>query len=327
VAKKKGLALLSGGLDSTLAVKAMVDQGVDIEAVHFTTPFCNCDKCSVDQVGEQFNVPVHHIFMGQDFLDLVADPPHGYGSQMNICIDCRITMFRKAKELGDEIGAEFYVTGEVLGQRPFSQRRNAMKLIEAEAGLERKILRPLSAKLMGETEVEEEGVVDRDSLYAIQGRRRIPQMELAEELGVYDYPCPSGGCLLTDPQFAKKLRDYIHHEGKPKLEDMIFLRLGRHFRLGRARAIVGRNEKENNVLSALAERRGLPRFEVKGHMGPVSILVGDAESETVETMAAITARYSDAPRDEVVDVEVVDGGIRVLRVSSMGDEEIESLRI
>ena len=327
MAKKKGLALLSGGLDSTLAVKAMVDQGVDIEAVHFTTPFCNCDKCSVDQVGEQFNVPVHHIFMGQDFLDLVADPPHGYGSQMNICIDCRITMFRKAKELGDEIGAEFYVTGEVLGQRPFSQRRNAMKLIEAEAGLERKILRPLSAKLMGETEVEEEGVVDRDSLYAIQGRRRIPQMELAEELGVYDYPCPSGGCLLTDPQFAKKLRDYIHHEGKPKLEDMILLRLGRHFRLGRARAIVGRNEKENNVLSALAERRGLPRFEVKGHMGPVSILVGDAESETVETMAAITARYSDAPRDEVVDVEVVDGGIRVLRVSSMGDEEIESLRI
>lgn len=325
--KKKGLALLSGGLDSTLAVKAMVDQGVDIEAVHFTTPFCNCDKCSVDQVSERFNIPVHHIFMGQEFLDLLADPPHGYGSQMNICIDCRIHMFRKAKELGDEIGAEFYVTGEVLGQRPFSQRRNAMKLIEAEAGLERKILRPLSAKLMGETEVEEEGVVDRDSLYAIQGRRRIPQMELAEELGVYDYPCPSGGCLLTDPQFAKKLRDYIRHEGKPKLEDMILLRLGRHFRLGKVRAIVGRNEKENNVLSALAERRGFPRFEVMAHMGPISILVGDAEAETFEKVAALTARYSDAPRDEAVDVEIVDGDPSVLRVSSMSDEEIESLRI
>jgi len=305
--KKKGLALLSGGLDSTLAVKAMVDQGVDIEAVHFTTPFCNCDKCSVDQVGEQFNVPVHHLFMGQDFLDLLADPPHGYGSQMNICIDCRIHMFRKAKELGDEIGAEFYVTGEVLGQRPFSQRRNAMALIEAEAGLEKKILRPLSAKLMEETEVEEEGVVDRDSLYAIQGRRRIPQFELAEELGVYDYPCPSGGCLLTDPQFAKKLRDYI--------------------RLGKVRAIVGRNEQENNVLGALAERRGFPRFEVMGHMGPISILVGDAEAETVEKVAALTARYSDAPRGEAGDVEIVDGELSVLRISSMGDEEIESLRI
>jgi tRNA U34 2-thiouridine synthase MnmA/TrmU len=143
LAKNKGLALLSGGLDSTLAVKVMVDQGVEIEAVHFTTPFCNCDKCSVDQVGEQFNIPVHHIFMGQEFLDLVADPPHGYGSQMNICIDCRINMFRKAKKLGDEIGAEFYVTGEVLGQRPFSQRRNVMKLIETKAGLEGRILRPL----------------------------------------------------------------------------------------------------------------------------------------------------------------------------------------
>ena len=327
MAKKKGLALLSGGLDSTLAVKALVDQGVEMEAVHFTTPFCNCDKCSVDQVGEQFNIPVHHLFMGQDFLDLLADPPHGYGSQMNICIDCRINMFQRAKELGDEIGAVFYVTGEVLGQRPFSQRRNAMALIEAKAGLEGKILRPLSAKLMGKTEVEEEGVVDRDSLYAIQGRRRIPQMELAEELGVYDYPCPSGGCLLTDPQFARKLRDYIRHEGKPELEDMILLRLGRHFRLGHTWVIVGRNEKENNILSALAERRELPRFEVKDHMGPVSILVGDTGEDTVEMVAALTARYSDAPRDEAVDVEVVGGDIRVLKVSSMGDEEIESLRI
>jgi tRNA U34 2-thiouridine synthase MnmA/TrmU len=327
VAKKKGLALLSGGLDSTLAVKAMVDQGVEIEAVHFTTPFCNCDKCSVDQVGEQFDVPVHHLFMGQDFLDLLADPPHGYGSQMNICIDCRIHMFKKAKELGDEIGAEFFVTGEVLGQRPFSQRRKAMDLIEAKAGLEGRILRPLSAKLMRKTEVEEEGVVDRESLYAIQGRRRIPQIELAEELGVYDYPCPSGGCLLTDPQFAKKLRDYIHHDGKPELEDMILLRLGRHFRLGQARAIVGRNEKENNVLSALAEKRGFSRFEVSGHMGPVSILVGDAEAEAVEMVAALTVRYSDAPRDETVEVDFANGDTRVLRVSSMGDEEIEGLRI
>jgi len=327
VAKNKGLALLSGGLDSTLAVKAMVDQGVEMEAVHFTTPFCNCDKCSVDEVGEQFGVPVHHLFMGQDFLDLLADPPHGYGSQMNICIDCRINMFKKAKKLGDEIGAEFFVTGEVLGQRPFSQRRNAMELIEAKAGLEGKILRPLSAKLMRETDAEEEGIVDRDSLYSIQGRRRIPQMELAEELGVYDYPCPSGGCLLTDPQFARKLRDYLHNEGKPKLEDMILLRLGRHFRLGRARAIVGRNEQENNVLSALAERRGLPRFEVTGHMGPVSIIVGEAEAKTVERVAAITARYSDAPRDAHVDVEIIHGDKRSLKISSMGDEELESLRI
>jgi tRNA U34 2-thiouridine synthase MnmA/TrmU len=265
--------------------------------------------------------------MGQEFLDLLADPPHGYGSQMNICIDCRINMFKKAKKLGEEIGAGFYVTGEVLGQRPFSQRRNAMDLIETEAGLQGKILRPLSAKLMRKTDAEEDGVVDRDSLYSISGRRRVPQIELAEELGVFDYPCPSGGCLLTDPQFAKKLRDYIRHEGKPKLEDMILLRLGRHFRLGRARAIVGRNEQENNVLSALADRRSLPRLEVQGHMGPISIIVGDAEAETIEKVAAITARYSDAPREEDVNVELTDGETKSLRVSSMGDEEIEGFRI
>jgi tRNA U34 2-thiouridine synthase MnmA/TrmU len=321
------LALLSGGLDSTLAVKAMVDQGVEMEAVHFTTPFCNCDKCSVDDVGEQFDVPVHHLFMGQEFLDLLADPPHGYGSQMNICIDCRINMFKKAKKLGEEIGAEFYVTGEVLGQRPFSQRRNAMDLIETEAGLQGKILRPLSAKLMRKTDAEEEGVIDRESLYSISGRRRVPQMELAEELGVFDYPCPSGGCLLTDPQFAKKLRDYIRHEGKPKLEDMILLRLGRHFRLGPAKAIVGRNEQENNVLSAIADRRSIPRLEVQGHMGPISIIVGDANAETIEKVAAITARYSDAPREEDVDVELTHCESKSLNVSSMGDEEIEGLRI
>jgi len=324
--KKKGLALLSGGLDSTLAVKMMVDQGVEMEAVHFTTPFCNCDKCSVDQVGEEFNVPVHHLFMGQDFLDLIADPPHGYGSQMNICIDCRINMLQKAKELGDEIGAEFFVTGEVLGQRPFSQRRNAMALIEAKAGLKGKILRPLSAKLMEPTEAEEEGVVDRESLYSITGRRRIPQMELAEELGVYDYPCPSGGCLLTDPQFAKKLRDHLAHE-KPELEDMIFLRMGRHFRLGGVKVIVGRNEKENNILSALAEKRGFPRLEVVGHMGPITVVMGGTDDETMEKVAAITVRYSDAPRDEVVDVECVNGSVSVLKVSSISDEELEKLRV
>jgi predicted ribosome quality control (RQC) complex YloA/Tae2 family protein len=151
-------------------------------------------------------------------------------------------------------------------------------------------------------------------------------MELADELGVYDYPCPSGGCLLTDPQFAKKLRDYLAHE-KPELEDMIFLRMGRHFRIGGVKAIVGRNEKENNILSALAERRGFPRLELTGHMGPISIVMGVADEKTLEKVAAITARYSDAPRDEVVDVECVDGAVSVLRVSSISDEELEKLRV
>ena len=324
---KKGLALVSGGLDSTLAVKAMVDQGLEMEAVHFTTPFCSCDPCAVNAIGEECGIPVYHVFMGQDFLDLLVDPPHGYGSQVNICIDCRILMLRKAHELGERIGADFYVTGEVVGQRPFSQRMKAMRLIEREAGLEGKILRPLSAQLLPETDIEKEGVVDRESLYSISGRRRLPQMELAKELGVYDYPCPSGGCLLTDPQFSKKFRDYLEHEGRPVLEDMAFLRIGRHFRVGEARVIVGRNEGENNRLQSLAERRGIPHMSVSGYMGPVTVLLGGLNDEIVSRSAAITVRYSDAPRDVPVDVEYFNGSVTVLRALAVSNEELEELRI
>jgi tRNA U34 2-thiouridine synthase MnmA/TrmU len=324
---KKGLALVSGGLDSTLAVKAILDQGIEMEAVHFTTPFRSCDKCSVNAIGEEFDIPVHHIFAGQEFLDILVDPPHGYGSQINICIDCRILMLRKAHELGEKIGADFYVTGEVVGQRPFSQRMRAMRLIEREAGLEGKILRPLSAKLLPETDVEREGVVDREALHAIRGRRRLPQMELAKELGVYDYPCPSGGCLLTDPQFARRLRDYLEHEGRPVLEDMVFLRIGRHFRVGEARVIVGRNEGENNRLQSLADGRGISHMSVSGYMGPVTVLLGGLDDEVIGRSAAITARYSDAPRDVQVDVEYHDGAIRILKAVAVSDDELEDMRI
>ncbi len=179
--KNKVLALLSGGLDSSLAVKLILDQGLTAEAVHFSTPFCNCDKCAVDKLGENFELKIHHIFLGQDFLDLLVDPPHGYGSHMNICVDCRIHMLNKAKELAAEIGAEYFVTGEVLGQRPFSQRRSAMELIEREAGLKGKILRPLSAKLLAETELEQNGIVDREEL-----AREVPNPNIVagEYLGI-----------------------------------------------------------------------------------------------------------------------------------------------
>jgi tRNA U34 2-thiouridine synthase MnmA/TrmU len=259
--EKKVLVLLSGGLDSSLATKIIVDQGLSVEAVHFSTPFCNCDKCSVGQVGVDNNITVHYLFQGQDFLDLLVDPPHGYGSNMNICIDCRINMFKKAKEFADEIGAEYLVTGEVIGQRPFSQRKAIMELIEKEAGIEGKILRPLSAKLLKKTDIEREGIVDREALMYIQGRSRKPQMELAEKIGVYNYPCPSGGCLLTDPQFSKKLKDYLNHECIPSVSDMFLLRLGRHFRVNGVKVIVGRNQKENRVLGGLAKRQR--RFYLK----------------------------------------------------------------
>ena len=324
--KNKVLALLSGGLDSSLAVKLVLDQGLNVEAVHFSTPFCNCDKCAVDKLGEDFDLKIHHIFLGQEFLDLLVDPPHGYGSHMNICIDCRIHMLIKAKELAAEIGAEYFVTGEVLGQRPFSQRRSAMALIEREAGLEGKILRPLSAKLLAETELERNGVVDREELKDIQGRRRLPQFALAQEIGVYDYPCPSGGCLLTDPHFSKRLRDYLDHEGNPNITDMMLLRLGRHFRINDSRVIVGRNEQENGALEGFAERQGWGILSVNDYVGPTTVLMGSDE-EVLSKAAAITVRYSDAPKEGLIKLTFKHKEHRTLEQEAMHVEEINVYRI
>jgi tRNA U34 2-thiouridine synthase MnmA/TrmU len=245
---------------------------------------------------------------------------------MNICIDCRIDMFKKAKIFADEIGADYFVTGEVVGQRPFSQRRAAMRLIEKEAGLEGKILRPLSAKLLEETDVEKEGVVDREALLDIQGRTRKPQMALAEELGVYDYPCPSGGCLLTDTQFSKKLRDYLDHEGTPNVPDMFLLRLGRHFRINGSKVIVGRDEQENRVLTGLAERNRWAVLTVSDYMGPTTIFPGVSD-QALDQAAAITVRYSDAPKDTPVKLVLKQDEPRELVSQSMPSEQIEAYRV
>ena len=324
--KGKALALISGGLDSTLAVKMVKEMGLEVEAVHFTTPFCQCDKCSVDTIGEQFGVKVHHIFLGEEFLSVVADPPHGRGSQMNVCIDCRILMLRKAKKLAEEIGAGFFVTGEVLGQRPMSQHSSAMRLIEREAGVEDLVLRPLSGKLMKETRMEAEGIVDRNNLLEISGRRRLPQFELAEQLGVYDYPCPSGGCLLTDPEFAARLRDYLENECTLTVEAILLLKVGRHFRVGNTRIVVGRNKLENNILEGFAGRSGT-RLEVEDINGPVTLVLG-YDVDAINVAAKLTARYSDAQRGESVWVKAtsIESENRMLTEAG-ADDSLESLRI
>jgi len=325
--RKKVLALLSGGLDSTLAVKISQNLGLGVEAVHFTTPFCICDKCSVQAVAERFGLSVHDIFLGEDFLDLLVDPPHGYGSQMNICIDCRILMFKKGKDLADKVEAEYLITGEVLNERPFSQRLPAMRLIEKEAGLEGRVLRPLSGRLLPETELEREGLVERKKLYNIRGRSRKPQIRLADELDIRDYPCPSGGCLLTDPQFAKRLRDHITYEGRPTLLDIALLRHGRHFRINGSKIIVGRNEGENHLLSATAENAGIPHMSVMEYVGPVTLIKGEPDEETIIRGAAITVRYSDAPRDGQVDVKCSGTHLTKIKASAIDDRELDEFMI
>ena len=327
--RPKALVLLSGGLDSLLATKIIIDHGLDVEAVHFITPFCRCDSRAMNKIAKELNLKVHSVFLGQEFLDIVANPKHGYGSQMNPCLDCRILMFKKAKEIADKIGAKFLVTGEVLDERPFSQRMKAMQLIEREAGLEGKILRPLSAKLLPPTEPEKMGWVDREKLFAIRGRRRTPQIELAAKLNIKDYPNPSGGCLLTDPIFARRVREHLKHEGKLTLEDATLLTIGRHFRVEGAKVVVGRNKNENDRLLAIAERRQIAYLKVKDYNGPITLIVGEEKPSIIEKAAAITVRYSDAPRNVPVSViyhSAVKGESEI-RVASMKNEDIERLRV
>jgi tRNA-specific 2-thiouridylase len=325
--KPKALVLLSGGLDSMLAAKIISGQGVEVEAVNFVTPFSTSNEQSVKKLGEELGIRVHRVFLGQDFLDIVADPRHGYGSKMNPCIDCRIHTFRKAKELAERIGADFLVTGEVLGERPFSQRKEAMLLIEREAGLEGKILRPLSAKLMPESEPEKKGWVDREKLLAIKGRRRLQQIELARKLGMRDYPTPSGGCLLTDPQFATRLREHLEHEGKLTMDDVALLRLGRHFRVNSAKVIVGRNKEENEKLLEIAKSLKVPYLQVTSYEGPITIHKGEERPRSMKRAAAITVRYSDAHEEASVRVTYSGGKEEVMEARAAKDEELQNLRI
>jgi tRNA-specific 2-thiouridylase len=327
--KPKAMVLLSGGLDSMLAARLLLDQGVDVEAVHFITPFSGQYKVLVERFCKETDIKLHKIVLGQEFLDVIITPRHGYGSQINPCIDCRILEFKKAKEVVDNVKADFLVTGEVLDERPFSQKKDMMLHIEREACLEGKVLRPLSAKLLPETEPEKKGFVDRERLHAIKGRRRMPQIMLAKELGIIKYPNPAGGCLLTEPRFADRLREHLKHKRKLTMADVELLRIGRHFRIGNTKVIVGRNEEENKRLSSIASRHNnLAMIEVKNYMGPVTVLIGETDPETVGKAAAITVRYSDAPKGASVTLRY-DGANRHmdLETVAMSDNDLRQFSI
>jgi len=273
----KALLLLSGGLDSTLAGRILLKMGIEVEAVNFTSPFCRCTPktfgCSAArQAADRMGIPVRVLVKGEDYLDLVKHPKHGRGSGINPCIDCRIFTFRKAAELMKEMGADFVATGEVLGQRPMSQQRRSLELIERQSGLEGLIVRPLSAQLLEPSLPEQNGLIDRSQLLAIQGRSRQEQFSLAKEYEVFDYPCPAGGCLLTDAEFAARMRELFEREPACTLADARLLSTGRHFRLPDGmRAVVGRDEKENEILESVA-RAGDWLLQPEETTGPTVLL-------------------------------------------------------
>lgn len=326
--KVKALALLSGGLDSTLAAKLILNQGIDVVALNFVSPFCLCKKggCGATEVAKQLGVPLKVVNVGDEYLKMVRKPKHGYGRNMNPCIDCRIFIVKKAKKYAKEIGASFIFTGEVLDERPMSQHFKAMKIIEEETGLKGKILRPLSARLLPETVIEKKGLVNRGKLLDVRGRSRKPQIKLAEEFKIKDYPCPAGGCLLTYREYANKLRDLFKHKKRCSMADVSLLKVGRHFRFGENKIIVGRNEAENKILTAKRARNDY-YFEVPDIGSPITILQGAKTKNAIRAAAALTAFYSDVKSDRVTVNFGRESLAKSIIVSIPTRAEVESLRI
>lgn len=310
----KAVALFSGGLDSSLAVLMMLRQGIDVTALTFLTHFgCGISDISSCSAGpfpvvEKFGFEVRLCRLPDQFIEIVKKPAFGRGKNMNPCIDCRILMLGEAKGFMRLTGAEFIITGEVLGQRPMSQRRDTFNIIDRESGLRGYVLRPLSAKLLPETVPEKEGLVERDMLCGLSGRSRKPQMRLAEEFGLTDYPAPAGGCLLTEPNYAYRLRELLDHTPNPALTDLLLLKIGRHFRASpSSKVIIGRDEKENEKLLSLAGKEDY-LLKIEGFGSPIALISGKDSGEYIDLSASLCARYSDAKCLSEIQVTVIGGG-------------------
>ncbi|HEX6646604.1 MAG TPA: hypothetical protein VF047_05445 [Nitrososphaeraceae archaeon] len=338
----KAVALLSGGLDSNLAVRMMQEQGVEVEAIAVKTPFCDfdCGKgCGhrVKEVAIELGINLKTVYFGEEYLKMLKDPKYGYGSGMNPCIDCRGMMYNAAKEHMEKIGADFIITGEVLGQRPMSQNGNALKIIENETQTNGKIVRPLSFRHLPLTDAEVQGLVKREKLGDIKGRSRRGQLQLAKKYDIADPPNAAGGCLLTDPAFSKRVRDLYDHskDTPPDMNDVELLKIGRHFRLSdNTKLIVGRNKMENEILESLKLDDDII-IEVSNHVGPTCLLRTKKLSQKEIEIAASTAlRYSDSPKDELSNVRVRMGQKKEeteeekeLKVSPIEDKILNELRI
>ncbi|UCC20000.1 MAG: hypothetical protein JSV62_01590 [Promethearchaeota archaeon] len=293
-----GVGLVSGGLDSLIACLLVQTQGIKVFGLNFTSPFCQYnkedsqEKCNLDLIEKNLGIKIYYLPLGEDYLDVIQNPKYGYGKNINPCIDCRIYILKKAKEFMKKINADLIFTGEVLNQRPKSQHLKALKIVEKESGLEGKLLRPLSAHHLKPTLYEEQELVDRKKLLGIKGRSRKIQMRLAREHGLLDNYYACGGCLLTDKNFTNRLKDSFEYNKNLKMEDIAILRIGRHFRYKNTKIVVGRNEKENNSLLTLKKPNDLI-IEAKDVPGPITILQGDFNNDSLEFASKLTLRYSD----------------------------------
>lgn len=292
---RRCVVLLSGGLDSMLAIRIMQEQGIEVEALNFKTIFTCCQDQSA-QSARDLGVRLTVVGQDDDYLDLVKEPQFGRGKGANPCVDCRIYMFEKAKRFMHQIGADFIVSGEVAGQRPMSQKRRDLDRIAYHADLEDLLLRPLSAKLLRPTLPEREGWVDREQLYNIEGRGRKRLIVLARKYGLKAIPTPSTGCSLTEPKFSKKVFDLISAPGESRRWDFELLKIGRHFRFdAQTKVILGRDEAENDQLQyahQLPDAASTAEFVPENFAGPRALLIGPRTDEAIVFAASLMLRYS-----------------------------------
>jgi tRNA-specific 2-thiouridylase len=301
----RALGLFSGGLDSMLAAAVLRAQSIDVTLVTFVTPFFGAARAR--ESAAHLGLPLREVDLTDKFLPLIYDPPHGWGRGHNPCIDCHTLMLREAGALL-ATGFDFLFTGEVLGQRPMSQNRGSLNLIARESGFADLLLRPLCAKSLKATAPEVRGWVDRGRLLNLSGRGRKRQMALAQEYGITRYPAPAGGCLLTDPGYAVRLKELLQHVKEASRPDLELLKYGRHFRLpGGAKAVVGRTQRENEAIEAL-RAPGNFLLQVEQYPGPLVLGCEVEAGEDLEAAAGLAAAYSDAPEGAPVTVTAEPGG-------------------
>jgi tRNA U34 2-thiouridine synthase MnmA/TrmU len=314
---KKALALISGGLDSALAIHLVKEQGIEVVGLHFTSffsPIESPEKASaVTTTAEQVGAEVIFRAKGPEFLDIIRNPEHGRGKNLNPCIDCRIYTLKRAHQIMEEIGASFLVTGEVVGQRPMSQRKDTLRFIEKRAGVAGLVVRPLSAKILPISVPEQEGALDREKFLDIAGRGRKIQLSLASQIGLTGFSTPAGGCLLTDRTFSKRLKDLLDHEADLAPQSLSLLKIGRHMRLSeKLKVIVARNDTENKRIKEIAPQARL--FEPAGFPGPIALAHGELGAGEDIIIASIIRRYArESSRGELIKITAPDGNEYYIR--------------
>lgn len=305
--KIKALCLFSGGLDSIVATRMMKALGFDVELLYFNSPIYNCfgkeGRFTPEETARKMGLKLTIMHKGIDYIETIRNAKHGYGTGMNPCVDCRIYILKKAKEYAKYTGADFIFTGEVLGERPLSQTKQALEIIERESGLVGKIVRPLSGRLLPTTEAEKKGWIKKKDMLSISGRDRKIQINMAKKWGL-EFPSPAGGCILTEKQYGMRLKDLFKHVRDVDLRDLTLLSIGRHFRLNGSKIIVGRRETENMVLKQL-KRPEDALFECdEGVMGPITLLQGNKTDKAINIAARLTAHFSDAKKGGMKRVKV-----------------------